>query len=893
MPGSKQPDFQRLWLFVRRGKSPFFCNILITIICCFVALPEYALADNAFAKEPEKVHLQLKWHHQFQFAGFYAALEKGFYQEEGLDVTIIEGSAGIDFIETVVSGEAEYGVEMPDLLLRRAEGAPVVVLACIFQHSAIALVSLAESHIYTPHDLIGRKIMLRPSSNADVRAMIAHEGIAPDAIKITDHSFDVEDLIEGKTDAMSLYSSAYGSELKKRGIRFNLLHPVSYGVDFYGDCLFTSETEIEEHPDRVIAFRAASLRGWEYAMNNPLEISHLIHERYAPEKPIEVLLTEADQMNHLLLHKVIEIGHINPGRWKHIGDTFVSQGMLEEGYSLEGFIYEPPHSLRHRWTFALVGILIGIILVSTVAWLWTMALRRLVKQRTAELEETNKKHQRLVDNLIGSFLYRHGVDGVMTYVSSSILQVLGYSPKEFCAHFSTFFTDHPINLEVEKHTELSISGIQQPAYESQVFHKNGSERWLEIAEVSVRDENGRVVAVEGVAHDITERKHLEVQFRQAQKMEAVGQLAGGVAHDFNNLLHVILGYGELVIESSDPDNQHYHGVAEMIKAGERAKTLVRQLLAFSRRQVLELEDLDLREVIRDLSSMITRVIGEHIALDILSKPGPMTVRADKGQIEQILMNLCVNARDAMPQGGKITIEIAYRELDEQYCRADTWVEPGRFVAFSISDTGCGMDEETKKRVFEPFFTTKEVGKGTGLGVSTAYGIVRQHKGTIDVSSEVGKGTTFSVNLPLVEPTSSHPALVEDESFPGGIETILLAEDDEAVRDVCRQMLEAAGYTVLIAENGEQAKELFDEHSNEIDIAVLDVVMPKTGGREVFDYIRVRRDTLPVIFASGYSADAIHTGFILNEGMTLIQKPYNRHELLRRIRDMLDTPKLLM
>ena len=380
------------------------CNktIKIVIVCMISsvlwlqsALAETPAAQSDGTLELDQVSFQLKWKHQFQFAGFYAALEKGFYRDAGLDVTIIEGGPGIDFIETVVSGQAEYGVEMPDLLLRRAEGQPVVVLACIYQHSPIALMSLAESNIRTPHDLIGRRIMLRPASGADLRAMISHEGIEPGDIEITDHTFDVEDLIAGKTDAMSLYSTAYAGELKSRGVAFNSLSPHHYGVDFYGDCIFTSQDEIDRHPSRVRAFRAASLKGWEYAMNNPKELARLIHEKYSPGKSVEALLTEAGQMAPLLLHKVIEIGHINPGRWKHIADTFVSQGILDPDYSLEGFLYDPsptPDYTWAKWTIAVIAATLVLAAVSVIILLvFNLRLRKAVSQRTFELSQANKE----------------------------------------------------------------------------------------------------------------------------------------------------------------------------------------------------------------------------------------------------------------------------------------------------------------------------------------------------------------------------------------------------------------------------------------------------------------------------------------------------------------------
>ncbi len=391
-----------------------------------------------------------------------------------------------------------------------------------------------------------------------------------------------------------------------------------------------------------------------------------------------------------------------------------------------------------------------------------------------------------------------------------------------------------------------------------------------------------------IARDITERKLLGVQLRQAQKMEAVGQLAGGIAHDFNNLLQVINGYAELALADIDPSHPAHTSIREVEEGGNRAKALVNQLLAFSRRQILDPVELDLNDVISNLMKMIHRVIGEHIICDFIPGHELGIVSADRGQMEQVLMNLCINARDAMPDGGHITIETANVLIDGNYIRTHPWAKPGRFVLLSVTDTGAGMDEVTLENVFDPFFTTKEVGKGTGLGLSTVYGIVKQHEGEIQVYSEVGKGSMFKIYMPSVE----HRATEVSSSVPGatigGTEMILIAEDDDSVRILTEQMLERAGYSVLSAEDGEEAVRLFKAHAGEISLALLDVVMPGLGGKQVHDRIKMIKPGVLVLFSSGYSHNAIHTSFVLDEGLQLIQKPYGPDDLLRRVRKVLDT-----
>ena len=404
----------------------------------------------------------------------------------------------------------------------------------------------------------------------------------------------------------------------------------------------------------------------------------------------------------------------------------------------------------------------------------------------------------------------------------------------------------------------------------------------------VRDSSGETVNYVAVKRDITEEIRLEDQLRQAQKMEAVGQLAGGVAHDFNNLLQVINGYTEMALGDLESSHPAHSSIEEVARAGNRARTLVSQLLLFSRRQIINPVDLDLNEVIINLIKMIKRVIGEHIEYDFIQGQGLETVHADRGQMEQVLMNLCVNSRDAMPDGGTITIETRNVLINGEYIKTHPWVRPGRFVLLSITDTGCGMDKETLSSVFDPFFTTKEVGKGTGLGLSTVYGIVKQHDGEIQVYSEVSKGTVFKVYLPAVENRTPKVSSSVQGSAVGGTETILVAEDDDTVRNLNVKTLERAGYTVLDAGDGEEAVRLFEVHADEIALAVLDVVMPGLGGRQVHDRMKEIRPGVRVLFSSGYSHNAIHTSFVLDEGLQLIQKPYGPDALIRRVREVLDT-----
>lgn len=387
--------------------------------------------------------------------------------------------------------------------------------------------------------------------------------------------------------------------------------------------------------------------------------------------------------------------------------------------------------------------------------------------------------------------------------------------------------------------------------------------------------------------DISERKRLEDQLRQAQKMEAIGHLAGGIAHDFNNLLQAILGYTDLVFNSLRPDDPNRADLKEVRLSAERAASLTRQLLAFSRRQVLQLAPLDLNGIIDDMINMIIRLIGEHIQIKLHHGQNLACIMADRGQIEQVVLNLCINARDAMPQGGVLTIETSNAVFDTQYYMGHPQTHPGQYVHLSVSDNGIGMDAATLEQIFEPFFSTKEKGKGTGLGLATVHGIVLQHKGFIQVYSEPGKGSRFSIYLPACEKTEENVESVTQETARGGTETILLAEDDEGIRRLAQRLLRKAGYQVLVAADGAEALRLYAEHQGPIHMLLLDVVMPFKGGRAVYDEIRARNPDARVLFTSGYSEATLQDNFILEAGINLLTKPYQHEALLRAVRRVLD------
>jgi len=456
---------------------------------------------------------------------------------------------------------------------------------------------------------------------------------------------------------------------------------------------------------------------------------------------------------------------------------------------------------------------------------------------------------------------------------------------------------HPFELFVPPEVQPHVSDLWSKLREGDEssgdsvgpgLRKDGTTIHCEWFRTPLRDATGAMTGLLTLVHDVTEKTKLEKQLQTAQKMESVGTLAGGIAHDFNNSLTGIIGFGELLRMRMAGDPQALHDLDEILRCAERAATLTRQLLTFARRQVMEHVNLNLSTLVADLTKLIGKVVGEHIEVKTSLEKNVPTISADRGQLEQVLMNLCLNARDAMPDGGRLVVDTEDVNLDEEYVRENLYMKTGRYALLTVSDTGVGMDEKTCDRVFEPFFTTKGPDKGTGLGLAMVYGIVKQHGGFIHLYSEPGKGTAFKVYFPAIEAQpDAVPTNRREEMVRGGTETILLAEDEESIRALVERTLTELGYNVLVARNGEEAIEIFRQNK-EIALAVLDVVMPRKGGKEAFEAMHKANPNLKVIFMSGYTANAIHDSFVLIAGMPFLQKPFGPTMLARKIREVLDT-----
>ncbi len=520
---------------------------------------------------------------------------------------------------------------------------------------------------------------------------------------------------------------------------------------------------------------------------------------------------------------------------------------------------------------------------------FTLTLARDVTDRVRAEEELHLRDRALEAMPVGVVIADHSrADDPLVSANSTFLRMTGYDREEVLGRNSRFLQGPESDPVAVMALRDAIRDEREARVEILNYRKDGTPFWNAVSVAPVRTAAGRVTHFVGVQTDLTDLKRLEEQYRQSQKMEAVGQLAGGVAHDFNNLLTVMLGYSEVLLDRPDVSGEDQAMVREIRRAGERAAALTRQLLAFSRKQILAPQVVDLNALVTDMDRMVRRLIGADIDLALRLAPDLGRVRVDPGQMEQVLLNLILNARDAMPTGGKLTVETSNVDLDAPYAEQHADAKPGPYVLLAVTDTGLGMDEATRQHAFEPFFTTKPVGRGSGLGLATVFGIVRQSDGRVEAFSEPGRGTSMKVYLPrLTRASVAEVRTPSTTGLPRGTETVLLAEDEDAVRNLAALVLRAAGYTVLEAADGEAAWQACQAHAGRIDIVVTDVVMPRMGGRELAERVQARHPGARVLFNSGYTDDSAVRHGLEVESAAFLQKPFTPSRLARKVREVLD------
>jgi len=512
-----------------------------------------------------------------------------------------------------------------------------------------------------------------------------------------------------------------------------------------------------------------------------------------------------------------------------------------------------------------------------------------LQQRLEDLRESEAFLKNIVDNIPAMVFVKDATELRYVAFNKAGEDLLGYPLEDMLGRNDhNLFPEEQATAFIRKDREVLARGKMIEIPEETVKTSSGENLIVHTKKIPLFDSEGNARYLLGISEDITGRKQLEEQLLQSQKMEAIGQLAGGVAHDFNNILMVIMGYGNMLKMDLEPDAAQRDKVERIIEAADKAAQLTRGLLAFSRKQTMETRVANLNDVVQQVQKFLVRIIGEDVRLSSKLETTELLVKIDSGQIEQVLINLATNARDAMPKGGNLTISTGLLDIDELFIQANGYGEPGRYAQITVSDTGIGMDEKTRNRIFEPFFTTKEVGKGTGLGMAIVYGIVKQHRGFINVYSEPLIGTTFRIYIPMIEKELAEAEEVIPSLPPkGGTETILVAEDDTAVRTLVQEVLTGFGYVVIPAEDGQDAVEKFRANRDTIKLILMDIIMPKMNGKEASREIRRLDGAVKILYSSGYTLDVIQSRDVLDEGEELVMKPVQPLELLRKVRELLD------
>lgn len=854
-------------------------------------LPNSTLADG----KSETIRLQLKWKNAFQFAGYYAALEMGYYEEAGLDVSIIEQQGQKSPLQTLLDGEAEYAVTGADILLLRAKGDPVIALATIFQHSPYAFLVRADSGIKKVEDFAGLRVMLGlGAQDAALHATMRRAGIGLDDIIHQPTNFDAHSLIRDETDVFSAYITDQGFSLNAAGVEGRFLLPKQYGVDFYGDVLATTEKEANLHPKRTRAFRDASLRGWDYALNHPEKSITLILEKYNTQGlSREHLEYEMQVSRELIQPLLVQIGYMNPARWDHIKSIFVELGFITSSSSIDGLIYDEHKEVQSwaQWVFDHRVILIPSIMFFFIATLLLtlFQMRRLVRRRTAELAESEQHWRELVDAepACVNTLNREGnvtsinSSGLIIMEADSFKQIQGKDIVE------------QLDREYQEPFRQMLKKVFEGESSSMVFKATGfkgGRKWIDSHAVPFRNSEGEITHLLGVSHDITERKNAETkqkrlqrEFSQKHKMVALGQMSGGIAHDFNNILGIITGYTELAQDCNEElgSTRQEKYLKKIELAAHRARNLVDQLLAFSRGETMEEKPLQIKPLVEEDIKMSRSTMPSSIEIVTELDDGLPKVLVDPVQLNQIIMNLCINARDAMGSVGVLKIRLGMAENLSAECFACHQTINGDWVELAVSDTGTGIEPAILQLLFDPFFTTKEVGKGTGMGLAVIHGILGRLGGHIIVETELGKGSTFRLLLPPIsgDTPSQEKTSATRQSFPKGAQKHVLVLDDEPeLAAFVGDLLVLSGYRATVSTNSTEALELFKASPDEFSLLITDQTMPGLTGVELTGLCREIRPSFPVILCTGFS-EVINKSVAENNRIGFIKKPIDTEQLM--------------
>lgn len=860
----KQP--KEVWRIKFRDQRRILIQTYKTIICLIVILSffpfETTIGSNS--TPPGQVSLYLKWRHGYQFAGYYAALEKGYYRDAGLDVVLKEASVNLNSTDAVLNGISQYGVGSSSILNARLSGDPLVVLAAIFQHSSYVLLSRKDRGIRSPSDLIGKKVMLESDSEyIFFEAVLRQEGLVASDVRIVPNTWMLDDIINGNVDAVAAYITDQPNQMKLQGVEPFVLRPIDYGIDFYGDCLFTSEKEIAENPDRVKAFRQASLKGWEYAMNNVDEMIDLI--LLMPDVrnrgvTAEHLKYEAEQMKHLILPNFIEIGHINPGRWKHIADTYVGLGLLDKNYSLDGFIYDPNQHPNNKWIRILLLILISMNLLVLFAWIGRRQILKIINSRTQVLRESEAKLIQ-AQELAGIVKWDLNLVDDLFYNMADFFEFYNVENKDGKISFDGFLgLIHPDDREKVK-VALSHAIENNIVYEVEhrLLLENGRIEWVSEFGKIEYDEHGVPIRAFGTTQNITHFKNVETELKEALEKATESDrikstFLATISHELRTPLNPIIGFSELINEEMaigdiinfnkiiNASGNHLLGIVEdlfditLIESGE-VKIVKEDInIHFTLSNVLDIIKLEQRKLEKD---------EIQIEINVPENFETSYVSTDLSKFKQILLNLLKNALKFTQKG---QISFGYKEVE---------MEGENMLEFFVKDTGIGVAKEKHETIFNLFIqaqdsNTREYG-GTGIGLSICKKLSELLGGKIWLESEFGKGSTFFFTIPMSRSLKEMKMVVEEEKKRIDLkeELVLVVEDDKLSSEYLSIVLLKVGIKTVSANNGKRAVEICKENQN-VKLVLMDVNMPEMNGYEATKAIKQIKPELPVIMQTAYA-----------------------------------------
>ena len=742
--------------YIFRAFSFLFLTLTLVPYCTFA---------DVVKGSPSNVSVQLSWRYQFQFAPFITAYEKGFYKDVGLDVEIKEGGPGINAVERVVNGEADFGIFSSALAVEYAKGKPVVALAALMQHSPVGIVARHTGEINSVHDLAGKIIATSEDTRDEILAYLKATGISQDQVNIADKTKVGLANLES-ADAISVYTSNEAFYLKGHEKDYLLFSPRSGGIDLFGNILFTTKQKIEDQRQQAKAFRAATLRGLEYALTHKEEIADLILKHYNTQnKTREHLLFEANVISELTRTDIVEPGYMSSGRWKHVAEVYASQDKMPHDIDLKAFIYDPnPQIDITKYYWAIAGTIIILIIVSIFLWQAQRYNARLQKE-IKEHEETEKLLR--ASEFRFKDLFNRNPDPCWlidnyTFVecNQAAANIFGFPDK------NTLIKSHPSRFSPEKQPDGMLSKVkanammdiaqQQGIHRFEWIHQrmNGERFTVEVTLAKYNMQGQNILYC--IWHDISERKQaeeertqLQRQLLHSQKMEMIGQLTGGIAHDFNNILGTMLGHIDLILQEKDNlSSSTMEYLSEIDKAGTRAGELVKKMLAFARGSKEEIEILDPRPMVNEALKMLSSTLPSSIELiKHIDTPVP-PIHIASIELQQIIVNLIINARDAMAGEGRIEVRLQHLKNINRTCTACQNSIEGDYVELSVQDSGEGISTDVLTRIFDPFFSTKEVGKGSGMGLAMVMGIIHKVNGHIIVKTQQGEGTTFCLLFPV-------------------------------------------------------------------------------------------------------------------------------------------------